>query len=199
MKQYDNEDNWEDPTDCQKLRKQQEIYMIEFQVVKVERTPLICRRAGEDMKLIIVNYENFRQLNSVSEKVILSEISDVISVHDNSLGTLPGTVHFTTDVTVNPKVVFPKRVPVGLKEKLKLKLQNLVKNGVIQEVDEPTDWVSQMTITLNKNNDIRICLDPQSLNKALKREVYPLTVIDDVLPELGNEKVFTKVNLQSGY
>ena len=53
---------------------------------------------------------------------------------------------------MDPKVVSPKRAPVGLKEKLKVKLQNLVKNGVIQEVDEPTDWVSQMTITLKTNN-----------------------------------------------
>ena len=56
----------------------------------------------------------------MSEKDILGEFCDVISVDDNSLGTLPGTVHFTTDVTVDPKVVSPKRVPVGLKEKLKL-------------------------------------------------------------------------------
>ena len=49
-------------------------------------------------------------------------------------------------------MVSPKRVPVGLKEKLKVKLQNLVMNGVIQEVDEPTDWVSQITITLKTNN-----------------------------------------------
>ena len=32
------------------------------------------------MKIITVNYDNFRQLNSVSEKDILSEFSDVISV-----------------------------------------------------------------------------------------------------------------------
>ena len=56
-----------------------------------------------------------------------------------------------------------------------------------------------MTFTLNKNNDLKICQDPHALNKALKREVYPQPVIDDVLPELGNAKVFTKVDLQSGY
>ena len=146
-------------------------YNIEFQVVKEGRTPLIGRKAAEDMKLITVNYDNFRQLNNVSEQDILNEFNDVISVDDNSLGTLPGTVHFTTDATAEPKVVSPKRVPVGLKEKLKVKLENLVKNGVIQEVDEPTDWVSQMTIMLKKNNDIRICLDPQALNRALKRGI----------------------------
>ena len=56
-----------------------------------------------------------------------------------------------------------------------------------------------MTITLKKNNYIRMCLDPRALNRALKREVYPPPVIEDVLPELGNAKVFTKVDLQSGY
>ena len=137
------------------------------------------------------SFEMWAPLNNVSEQDILKEFNDVISVDDNSLGTLPGTAHFTTDVTVEPKVVSPKRVPVGLKEKLKL--ENLVKNGVIKEVDEPTDWVSQMTITLKKKNDIIICLDPQALNRALKREVYHLPAIDDVLPELGNAKVFTKV------
>ena len=97
-------------------------YNIKFQVVKEERIPLFGRKGAEDMKLITVNYDNFRQLNSVSEKNILSEFSDVISVDYNSLGILPCTVHVTTDVTVNPKVVSPKRVPVGLKEKLKVKL-----------------------------------------------------------------------------
>ena len=149
------------------------------------------------MKLIPVNYDNFRQLNNVSEQDILNEFNDVISVDDNSLGTRPGTVHSTTDSTAEPKVVSPKRVPVGLKEKLKL--ENLVKHGVVQEVDEPTECVSQMTITLKKNNDIRICLYPQAYNTSLKREMYPLPVIGDVLPELGNANVFTEVDLQSGY
>ena len=46
---------------------------------------------------------------------------------------------------------------------------------------------------------MRVCLDPQALNRAMKREVYPLPVIDEVLPELDNAKVFTKVDLQSCY
>ena len=71
----------------------------------------------------------------MSEQGILNEFNDVTSVANNSLGTLPGTVHFTRDATAEPKVVSPKRVPVGLKEKLKGKLENLVKNSVIQEVD----------------------------------------------------------------
>ena len=74
------------------------------------------------MKLITVNYVNFRQRNNVSVRGIVNEFNVVTTVDDNSLGTLQGTVHFTTDITVEPKVVSPKRVPIGLKEKLKVKL-----------------------------------------------------------------------------
>ena len=91
-------------------------YNIEFQVVNGERTSLIGRKVAEDIKQIAVNYDNFRQLTNVSEQDILIEFNDVISVDDNSLSTLPGKVHFATMWT--PRWFLPKRVPVGLKEKL---------------------------------------------------------------------------------
>lgn len=174
-------------------------YSVEFQVVNEDRTPLISRKTAESMNLITVNYDNFKLLHGVTENNFLSEFSDVITNNSNSLGTLPGTVHFTVDKHAEAKTVAPRRIPIGLKQKLKDKLSSMVSSGVIAEVDEPTDWVSQMTITMKKNNDIRVCLDPQALNRALKREIYPLPVIDDVLPDLANAKVFTKVDLQSGY
>ena len=49
------------------------------------------------------------------------------------------------------------------------------------------------------NEALRICLDPQQLNKALKREQYPLPVIDDILPDLSKVKVFTEVDARNGY
>ena len=44
-----------------------------------------------------------------------------------------------------------------------------------------------------------MCLDPQHLNMALKREHYPLPVIEDVLPELSNVKVFSKADCKEGF
>ena len=47
---------------------------------------------------------------------------------------------------------------------------------------------------------MRICIDSKELNKALKRERYPIPVIeDDVLPELSKARVFTKVDAHNGY
>lgn len=155
-------------------------YNMEFQVVKEKGTPLIGKNAAEAMKLITVKYDNFRLLHNVAAKNLVSEFNDVITTDDNALDTLPGTVRFYVDRKTEPKFVTPKRVPICLKDKLKEKLENMVNTGVIAEVDEPTEWVSQMTINMKKNKYTRVCLDPEALNRALKRDVYPMPVIDDV-------------------
>ena len=70
---------------------------------------------------------------------------------------------------------------------------------VVTPVSEPTPWVSSMVVTRKSNGDVRVCIDPQHLNTALKRSHYPLPLIDDVLPELTNAKVFSKADLKDGF
>ena len=56
-----------------------------------------------------------------------------------------------------------------------------------------------MVTSLKKNGDIRVCIDPQALNKVLKREMHPLPIIEDILPELSKAKIFSKFDLRNGY
>ena len=70
--------------------------------------------------------------------------------------------------------------------------------GIIVPVDEPTDWVSLMSVA-EKKSGIRICIDPRPLNEALKREHYKLPTLEDVLPELSKAKVFSVCDLKSAY
>ena len=60
---------------------------------------------------------------------------------------------------------------------------------------ERTEWVSQSVITLKKNGKVRLCLDPQELNKVLLREHYIMPTIDDILHNLRQSKVFIKADL----
>ena len=70
---------------------------------------------------------------------------------------------------------------------------------MLQPVDQPTPWVSQLAVTTMINGHIRVCLDPKELNKALLREHYTLPVLEDILHELGQSCVFSKADLASGY
>ena len=43
---------------------------------------------------------------------------------------------------------------------------------------------------MKKSSDLRVCLDPQELNKAPKCEHFQLPTLDDILPNLSNAKLF---------
>ena len=171
-------------------------YCQTFQVVEQELVPILSRASAENMSLITVNYKNFKQVHSVTDSITGS----FKSVFDEkSLGTLPGNVHLMVEENSTPIQCPPRRVPVSLKKPLKAELDNMVKRGVIVPVAEPTNWCSQISIQKKRSGMLRICLDPRSLNKALKRERFPLPTLDDILPDLTNACVLSKVDLQNGY
>ena len=57
----------------------------------------------------------------------------------------------------------------------------------------------QIVVTQKKNGKICICLDPQHLNKAVRRCHYPLPTIEEVATRLTNAKVFSVLDAKSGF
>ena len=182
-------------------------YSIEFVVVRETFTPLIGARAAQQMKLIKINNSNFitasptrpsqpevHQLTS-TEKIV-QEYADIF---EREVGSLPGTVHLETEDNASPVIIPPRRVPTALKTQLKEELDKYVKLGVLAQVEEPTPWVSSLAIATKKSGALRICIDPKHLNAVLKRETYQLPILDDMLPELAQAKVFSTVDLKAGY
>ena len=92
-----------------------------------------------------------------------------------------------------------RSVPEALKPVVKAELEHLAHKDVLTEVDEPTDWVNQMSIAEKKSGHVSICIDPGPLNKALKREHYTLPVLNDILPELTKATRFSICDLKDGY
>ena len=58
--------------------------------------------------------------------------------------------------------------------------------------------MSSLVVTENQTGS-SVFIDPQHLNKALKRSHYPFPVIEDILPELTNVKMFSKADLKDGF
>lgn len=185
--------------------KTQKKYSVEFEVVEDRRTPLIGAKAGQAMKLITVNEENFKRVHQVdtvklTEALTIDTLSEKYGdLFKGELGSLPGIVKLQTDPEVRPHVAKVRRVPIAVKPKLKAELDRLSEIGVLAPVDRPTPWVSQMVMATKKSGGVRICIDPKPLNKALKREHFQLPIIEDILPDLSKAKVFSKIDLRSGY
>lgn len=166
-------------------------YVVDFVVVKEEYMPLLGKKTSEEMQLITVNYENI--------SVVQDVIHDFEDVFGDGLGCLPGTVHLTIDKDVKPLAIQSCRVPVSLKHRLEGKLKELEENGIISKVNEPSEWVNRLVVATKKSGELRLCIDPRTLNTALKRELHPLPILEEVLPELSKAKVFSCLDLKDGY
>ena len=93
----------------------------------------------------------------------------------------------------------PRRVPIPLLPKVEKELERMVNAGVIEKIDEPTDWCAGMVPVLKKNGDVRICVDLKNLNKSVKREKYTLPTLEDVTHKLAGSKVYSKLDATSGF
>lgn len=120
----------------------------------------------------------------LSKEWILKEYSDVFEF----LGCMDGLYHMKVDETVRPVVHPPRNVPVALRDRLREELDKLVGEGIITPVTEPTMWVSCLVL-VKKPDKLRICIDPQDLNKALLTAHYPLPTIEYVATRLSNAKI----------
>ena len=83
-----------------------------------------------------------------------------------------------------------------LKE-LKAQLQELVDGGFIRPSTSP--WEAPVLFVKKKDGTWRLCIDYRQLNKVTIRNKYPLPLIDDLFDQLQGAKVFSKIDLRSGY
>lgn len=97
-------------------------------------------------------------------------------------------------------VVLPvRKVPLAIKGPLRKEIDRLVQRGILEPVITPTDWNLLMVVVLKSNGKIGLYIEPKPLNKALKGNHYTLHVIDKLLPELSNAKVFSAVDTKNGF
>ena len=103
------------------------------------------------------------------------------------------------DEAVKPVAQKHRRLPFHLRAKVDQELNRLLKAGIIETVDEATEWVSPVVIVPKRNSDeIRLCVDMTQANKAIKRARQIILTIDELRYDLNRAKVFSKIDLNKG-
>ncbi|XP_062574567.1 uncharacterized protein LOC134236415 [Saccostrea cucullata] len=153
-----------------------------FEIVNVPQENVITGSTAE--KLGIITRLDTAACNSVQLEQF-SDFPDLI----RTTGTLPG--EHTIKIDPNAKgVIHPvRRQPASLKPQIIDKLREMEADGFITPVEEPTDWVSSMVVSL-QNNKVRICIDPKDLNEAIKREHYPMKTVEEVSSSIPGANLF---------
>lgn len=79
----------------------------------------------------------------------------------------------------------------------KLQLQELIDKGYIHPSVSP--WGAPILFVKKKDGTMRMCIDYWQLNKLTIKNRYPLLRIDDLFDQVGGARVFSKIDLRSGY
>jgi hypothetical protein len=86
--------------------------------------------------------------------------------------------------------------PAELAE-LKKQLQELLNKGFIRPSTSP--WGCPALFMKKKDESLRLCIDYRPLNAVTIKNKYPLPRIDVLFDQLVGAKVFSKIDLRSGY
>nr|GEZ78464.1 putative reverse transcriptase domain-containing protein [Tanacetum cinerariifolium] len=82
-------------------------------------------------------------------------------------------------------------------QELSTQLQELSDKGFIRPSSSP--WGAPVLFVKKKDGSFRMCIDYRELNKLNVKNRYPLPRIDDLFDRLQGSKVYSKINLRSGY
>ena len=173
-------------------------------------TSQVCK-LGESLALRKVKHP-LNGKTSVSRFPLTKQ--DILSQYSGcfeGIGCFPGDpykFHLKTDY--KPARHAPRKVPVHLEAAFKEEVESLVKQRILEEVKEHTDWVNSYVIVEKDTGNhhspnhtvkkkLRICLDPRDLNEALEREPYHTRSVDEITAKLQGMTVFTIVDFKKGY
>ena len=145
----------------------------------------------------------------LTKQDILSQYSSCFE----GIGCFPGDPYkFHLKPEYKPAQHAPRKVPIHLESAFKEEIESLVKQGILEEVKEHTDWVNLCVIVEKDTGNhhspnhtvkkkLRICLDPRErdLNEALEREPYNTQSVDEITAKLQGMTVFTIVGFKKDY
>ncbi|GKD73814.1 putative reverse transcriptase domain-containing protein, partial [Tanacetum coccineum] len=139
-----------------------------------------------------------------SEERRLEDVSIVREFPEVFPEDLPGLpparqVEFQIDLVPGaaPVARAPYRLAPAEMQELSTQLQELSDRGFIRPSSSP--WGAPVLFVKKKDGSFRMCIDYRELNKLTVKNRYPLSRIDDLFDQLQGSRVYSKIDLRSGY
>ena len=88
-------------------------------------------------------------------------------------------------------------MPANDLEEIKKHIKELLEKGYIRRSSSP--WGALVLLVEKKDKSLRMVVDYRALNEVTIKNKYPLPMINDLFDQLQGAKVFSKIDLESGY
>ena len=167
-----------------------------FYVVDVPSAPIVGLPTCEKIGLVTIHCDDLRPTSDVTT---VEGLKQAYPGQFDTLGDFRGVAKLHLKQDCEPFIDPPRKCSIHLKEKLKCELKKMEKQGVIRKVSEHTDWCSSLAYSVKKDGSLRICIDPQKLNQALKRCPHKVPTLEELNPQFAGSTVFSKLDAKAGY
>ena len=108
-------------------------------------------------------------------------------------GNTHAAVHRIETAGVEPIRVAPRRCTSRAREEIRRQVAEMMCDGVTEESFSPR------AAPVVLDGKMRFCVDYRRLNDVTVKDAYPLPRVDDLLDHVGDARVFSSLDLASGY
>ena len=178
----------------------------DFLLSTVEPRPILGIEACEGLDLVKRVEHSIQNVMAITtpELTELPASKDSFLKKYEKLFTGLGEFKQTIKIIVDPKVVPgmcpPRRYHFSIISRLKTKLDSLEKTKIVAKVTtEIPKFVSNLVIREKSDGDLRICLDPEILNKAIVRQKYTIPTVEELSYKVKDKAIFTVLDLKDGF
>ncbi|WP_419625204.1 reverse transcriptase family protein, partial [Thiolapillus sp.] len=172
----------------------------EFFVTESEGSAILGLPSSRQLRLVTVHCAV--QKVSTSKKQPIKDASHLKHMYPDrfeGIGDFEGELHITLQEGAKAVVQPPRKYPIQLLDEIKSELEKMERLDVITPVTEPTDWVNALAFSRKSSGGLRVCLDPRSLNKCIKRTHYKTPTLEEITNRLSGSKVFSKLDAKHRY
>ena len=128
---------------------------------------------------------------------LLERFEECFAKEDEELGLCRAAVHTIPLEETKPIRQPPYKSAWGERAVIQKHVEDMLARGVIEPSSSP--WASPVVLATKKDGKLRFCVDYRRLNAVTQKDAYPLPRIEDTLIRLREAKIFTIMDLESGY
>ncbi|CAI8616278.1 unnamed protein product [Vicia faba] len=173
-------------------------------LVEEEQSMLVSmKQLNEFMKDEALVFLLMATLSMESQAVIANfpVVCNFLEVFSDEIPSAPPEreVEFSMDLVhgTSPISMAPYRMFASELAELKSQLEDLLEKNFVRPSVSP--WGAHVLLVKKKDGSMRLCIDYHQLNKVTIKNKYPLRRIDDLMDRLVGARMFSKIDLRSGY